>query len=284
MHFGSFTLTDTPPVYGTGCRNPQQFLREVLAEALLAEALGFNSVWVPEHHFGLFGCLSFDESRARFDEEMQLVRTAWTEAGFAFAGTFHQVREPLTVLPRPVPPHPPIYVACFSRPTVEMAARSGFNAIFAPFAATMMFGSLLEAAAQCKALAREAGYPHSKVMCSYFFCLADSAAETLRAKERLLYYLQGILPAFLDDRRTVPPHIAYFVAIVERLRAMQPHDLGERSIVTGNLEQCLATLKCVEAAGIEEVILYFNFGAYTHTNTRHMMECFAGEVMPHFAA
>jgi len=185
MHFGSFTLTDTPPVYGTGCRNPQQFLREVLAEALLAEALGFNSVWVPEHHFGLCGCLSFDESRARFDEEMQLVRTAWTEAGFTFAGTFHQVREPLTVLPRPVPPHPPIYVACFSRPTVEMAARSGFNAIFAPFAATMMFGSLLEAAAQCKALAREAGYPHSKVMCSYFFCLADSAAETLRETFRL---------------------------------------------------------------------------------------------------
>ena len=64
---------------------------------------------------------------------------------------------------------------------------------------------------------------------------------------------------------------------------MQPHDLGERSIVTGDLEQCLATLKHVEAAGIEEVILYFNFGAYSHTNTRRMMERFAREVMPHFA-
>ncbi len=44
MQFGYFTLTDTPPAYGTGRRNPQQFLREVLDEALLAEALGFNSV------------------------------------------------------------------------------------------------------------------------------------------------------------------------------------------------------------------------------------------------
>ena len=57
MQFGYFTLTDTPPAYGTGRRNPQQFVREVLHEALLAEELGFNSVWVPEHHFGLFGCL-----------------------------------------------------------------------------------------------------------------------------------------------------------------------------------------------------------------------------------
>jgi alkanesulfonate monooxygenase SsuD/methylene tetrahydromethanopterin reductase-like flavin-dependent oxidoreductase (luciferase family) len=333
MQFGYFTLTDTPPAYGTGRRNPQQFLREVLDEALLAEALGFNSVWVPEHHFGLFGCLPtpavflahvaakttriklapatvllpcnqplrvaeeyamldllsdgravFSAGRGYDKREMQLVRTAWTEEEFTFAGQFHQVLEPLTVVPRPVQqPHPPIYVACFSRPTVEMAARGGFNAIFAPFAATMMFGSLQEAAAQFKALACEAGYPHSKVMCSYFFCLADSPAETLRAKERLLYYLQGILPAFPDDRRTAPPHIAYFVDIVERLQAMQPGDLGERSIVTGDLEQCLATLKHVEAAGIEEVILYFNFGAYSHTDTRRMMERFACEVMPHFA-
>jgi hypothetical protein len=41
MQFGYFTLTDTPPAYGTGHRNPQQFLRAVLDEALLDEALGF---------------------------------------------------------------------------------------------------------------------------------------------------------------------------------------------------------------------------------------------------
>src|SRR5262249_50377815 len=264
MQFGYFTLTDTPPAYGTERRNPQQFLREVLDEALLAEALGFNSVWVPEHHFGLFGCLPtpavflahvaakttriklapatvllpcnqplrvaeeyamldllsdgraifsagrgydkreydafaipFDESRARFDEEMQLVRAAWTEEEFTFAGQFHQVLEPLTVLPRPVQqPHPPMYVASFRRQAVGMAAGRGFTAIFAPFAATRRLAGLQEAGAGFRALAGEAGYPHSKVMCSSFFCLADSPAETLRAKERLLYYLQGILPAF----------------------------------------------------------------------------------------
>ena len=38
MQFGYFILTDTPPAYGTGRRNPQPFLCEVL------EALGFNSV------------------------------------------------------------------------------------------------------------------------------------------------------------------------------------------------------------------------------------------------
>ncbi|MBI3327330.1 MAG: LLM class flavin-dependent oxidoreductase [Nitrospinae bacterium] len=351
MKFGYFTLTDNPPGYGQRRRNPNQLVLEVLEETRLAEELGFNSAWVPEHHFGLFGCLPtpavflahlaaktkriklapatvllpcnqplrvaeeyamldllsngravfsagrgydqreydafaipFHESRERFDEEMQLVRKALAEEAFTFEGKFHRVPVPITILPRPIQqPHPPMYVACFSRPTVEMAARCGFHAIFAPFAATMMFGSVQEATAQFKAMAREAGHPDSRAMCSYFFSLADTKAEERRAKERLLYYLHNVLPAFPDDRATAPPHIAYFVDIVERLKAMQPQDMGERSIVTGALEQCITTLKKVEEAGIEEVILYFNFGGYSHPDTIRMMERFAREVMPHFA-
>ena len=41
--------------------------------------------------------------------------------------------------------------------------------------------------------------------------------------------------------------------------------------------------KAVQDRG-EIVILYFNFGAYSHVNTRRMMERFARDVMPHFAA
>jgi len=57
MELGYFTLTDNPPDYGADRRDANQFLREVLDEGVLAEDLGFASVWLPEHHFGLFGCL-----------------------------------------------------------------------------------------------------------------------------------------------------------------------------------------------------------------------------------
>jgi alkanesulfonate monooxygenase SsuD/methylene tetrahydromethanopterin reductase-like flavin-dependent oxidoreductase (luciferase family) len=307
-------------------------------------------VWLPEHHFGLFGCVGatstalgflaartkrvmlapatvvlpcihpvasaeqfctldqlsggravysagrgydareyeafgipFAESRERFDEGMLLVRKAMAEEAFTFEGKYWQIREPITVLPRPVQqPHPPIYVAAFSRPTVEFAAKNGFNVIFAPFAAAMVFGSVAAAAAEFKRLAAEAGYPDSKVMCSYFFGLADNAEAELRFKERVLFYLQSVTPAFPGDPATAPPHIAYFVDIVRKLLAMSPQDVGERSVVTGDAQRCIAQLKGLEAAGIEEVILYFNVGAYPHADTMKMMERFAKEVAPAF--
>ena len=271
MKLGYFTLTDNPPKYGKHRRDPNIFFEEVIEEAIYAEELGYNSVWLPEHHFGLFGVLGatstalayiaaktsniklapatillpashpvrvaeqyttldrlsggramvsagrgydkreydafgipFDESRERFDEGMLLLRKALSEEDFTFDGKFHPIREPITVLPRPIQqPHPPISVAAFSRPTVEMAAKNGFDIIFAPFAASMMFGSLENAVGEFKQLAADAGFPDSKAMCSYFFGLADTKAEETKVRERLLFYLQAITPAFPGDIKTM---------------------------------------------------------------------------------
>ncbi|MCH8892514.1 MAG: LLM class flavin-dependent oxidoreductase, partial [Chloroflexi bacterium] len=54
MKLGYFTLTDNPPAYGASRKDPSRLLKEVLAQCIHAEKIGLNSVWVPEHHFGLF--------------------------------------------------------------------------------------------------------------------------------------------------------------------------------------------------------------------------------------
>src|SRR6266542_1185464 len=226
----------------------------------------------------------FAESRTRFDEELLLVRKLLSEERVTWHGQHHHITEPITIYPRPLrQSHPPIYVACFSEPTMRMAAENGFNIIFAPFAAAMMFGSLAEAVARFKELATAAGYPESKAMCSYFTCLADSESEVRAAQERLLFYLKNVAPAFPSNPETAPPHIRYFVDIVDRINRMQPQDLGERSIVTGTRDQVVDHLRRVEAAGISEVICYFNFGLLPHAQTLHQMRRFAAEVMPAFA-
>ena len=57
MKFGYFTLTDNSPAYGARRREPGALIHEILEECVEAEAMGFNSAWVPEHHLGVFGAL-----------------------------------------------------------------------------------------------------------------------------------------------------------------------------------------------------------------------------------
>lgn len=351
MKFGYFTLTDNPPAYAESRRDPATIIRDVVEECVEAEAMGFHSAWVPEHHLGLFGVLPspwmllaqvaarttrlklgpatvvlplnhplrqveecnlldqlsggraifsagrgydqreyaafgapFADSRDVFDEQMAYVMAAWRNDPFTFEGKYFSTPGPLSVVPRPVQqPHPEVYVACFSKPSIELAANLRINTIFAPFAAAMAFGSVQAATQESLRLGREGGNPNPKVMCSYFTFVAHSREEEDRTRERLLKYLQGIAPAFPSDRAKAPPHIAYFVDIVETLMRLKPSDLGERSIVTGEPERCIEILKKCEDAGISEVILYFNFGGFGHRETLRAMERFAAEIMPHFA-
>ena len=209
---------------------------------------------------------------------------AWRQSPFEFHGKYYSTPEPIQIVPRPVQqPHPEVYVACFSKPSIELAARLRVHTIFAPFAAAMLYGSVQEAAREAKRMAIEGGLPDPKVMCSYFVSVAHSAAEADRACERLLYYLHNVIPVLPNDRSTAPPHIAYFADIVERLRAMRPSQLGDRSIITGDAEHCIEVLKSCEEVGLSEIILYFNYGELDHKETLRAMERFAKEVMPHFA-
>jgi alkanesulfonate monooxygenase SsuD/methylene tetrahydromethanopterin reductase-like flavin-dependent oxidoreductase (luciferase family) len=349
MKLGYFTLTDNPPAYGPERKDPSKLLEEVMAQCLHAEEIGLNSVWVPEHHFGLFGVLpsapvflanvaartkrvklgpatvllpvqhplrvaeefalldllsngravlsvgrgydareyeafgvDFAQSQEIFFEGLEVIQKAWSNETSSHHGVHYQYPE-ISVLPRPVQkPYPPVYVACFSEPTLRHAAWAGFDVIFAPFAAAMMFGSLQNAVAEFRKGSEAAGHVGKKAMCSYFVNVTYDEQETVKTKERLLHYFKGILPAFPADRATAPPHIRYFVDIVEQMQTMTAGDLGDRSIITGSPEDCIKVLKDCEEAGIEEVILYFGFGGWGHTETMDSMERVAKELSPHF--
>src|SRR5712691_7439882 len=56
VDFGYFTLSDNH--YLDNTRSPNQFVADITAEALYADALGMHSAWIGEHHFNSLGVLS----------------------------------------------------------------------------------------------------------------------------------------------------------------------------------------------------------------------------------
>jgi alkanesulfonate monooxygenase SsuD/methylene tetrahydromethanopterin reductase-like flavin-dependent oxidoreductase (luciferase family) len=166
-----------------------------------------------------------------------------------------------------------------------LAGRLGCNLIVAPFAAALTFGGLQQMADVYREACVRHGHQPGRLMCSYFLHLADTpAAEQAARARQIRYYRECATAAFPGDPKTAPPSYRYFIEIVDRLQKVRPEDLSENSVLLGTPAHITDTLKKVEAAGFDEVILYVNVGLKPHPQVKDEMARFAAEVMPAFVA
>jgi alkanesulfonate monooxygenase SsuD/methylene tetrahydromethanopterin reductase-like flavin-dependent oxidoreductase (luciferase family) len=349
MDFGYFTLSDNH--YENNQREPNQFVSDILEEAVYAERVGLHSAWIGEHHFSTLGVLScpdlvlanvaarttrirlapavtvlplhhpirvaeqwatldllsggrvdfaagrgydrreyapfnvsFEDNQTIFEEGMELVRRLWSSDGaISHHGKYYQF-EGVAITPRPIQRPIPAYIGSFSKPSIELAGRLGCGLIVAPFAAAMSFGGLEQVAQLYRERCSQHRNQPGRLMCSYFLHFADTAAEEQAARARQIrYYKECVIAAFPGDPRTAPPSYRYFTGIVERLQQVRPEDLTENSVLLGSAARITAALKKVEAAGFDEVILYFNVGQKPHAMVKEEMGRFMAEVAPAFA-
>jgi alkanesulfonate monooxygenase SsuD/methylene tetrahydromethanopterin reductase-like flavin-dependent oxidoreductase (luciferase family) len=348
MDFGYFTLSDNH--YENNARSANQFVADILDEAVYAEEVGLHSAWIGEHHFSTLGVLScpdlvlanvaartnrirlapavavlplhhpirvaeqwatldllsggrvdfaagrgydrreyvpfnvsFDDNQALFEEGMELVRRLWaSETPLSHHGKYYQF-DNISITPKPIQRPIPAYVASFSKPSIELAGRLGSGLIVAPFAASMSFGGLEQVAEVYNETCARHGRTPGRLMCSYFTHFADSKPEEDAARSRQIrYYKECAIASFPGDPQKAPPSYHYFIDIVARLQRVQPEDLTENSVLLGSPAQITTTLKKVEAAGFDEVILYFNVGLKPHAQVREEMARFMAEVAPAF--
>ena len=352
MQFGYFTLSDN--AYPELGRSAERFILDIREQALHAERIGLNSVWVGEHHFDSLGVNScphmllasiaavtkkirlapavavlplhhplrvaeewatldllsggrvdfavgrgydrreyvpfgadYMASLELLDEGCEVIQKAWNSPGpWSHKGRFFDIPE-MQITPRPVQKPVPFYMACFSKASMEIAARRGLDIIFAPFAAQITFGGLAEAVAayraECAKFGTRPGRAPGRAMCSYFIHIAETPVEDDYGRTAMMRYFEhAVKPAFKQEPGKTPPTMLYFQKINEILAGMRKENLSDKSILLGSPAQITETLKRVEAAGIAEVILYFNVGGKPHDMVLEQMDRFAAHIAPAF--
>ena len=227
--------------------------------------------------------VSFEDNQAIFEEGMEVVRRLWSADGPISHHGRHYHFDDVGITPQPVQRPIPSYVASFSQPSIELAARLGCGVIVAPFAAAMTYGGLQQVNDLYRETCLRHRRPPGRLMCSYFIHFADDVAQEAAARVRQIRYFQECaLAALPGDTRTAPPSYRYFIDMVERLRRLQPQDLTDNSVLFGSPAQIAEVLKKVEAVGFDEVILYFNVGLKPHSQVKDEMARFMAEVAPAF--
>ncbi len=227
--------------------------------------------------------VSFEENQPIFEEGMEVVRRLWEADGpISHQGKYYSF-ENVSITPKPVQRPLPVYVASFSKPSIELAARLGCGLIVAPFAAAISYGGLRQVSALYHETCAKHGTTPQRLMCSYFIHFADDSEQEMAQRLRQIrYYKECVIPAFPGDPQTAPPSYRYFIEMVERLHRVKPEDLTENSVLLGSPARIIDTLKKVEAAGFQEVILYFNVGLKPHAQVKDEMGRFMAEIAPAF--
>ena len=227
---------------------------------------------------------NFDENSEVFAESLALLQRLWgDEKTVTHKGKYYQC-ENLWVTPHTVQKPLPIYVAAFSKPTMELAARLGTGLVLASGQATAMHGSVANMTSLFGELCGKAGTKPGRIIASYFLHFADSPNEEMAARQRQLrYHKECTSPAFPGDPKTAPANYHYFEKIVQRYQTQRPEDFNSNSVLIGNSAHMIETLKTkLEVAGVDEAILYFNLGLKDPARVKEEMQRFAEDVAPAF--
>jgi alkanesulfonate monooxygenase SsuD/methylene tetrahydromethanopterin reductase-like flavin-dependent oxidoreductase (luciferase family) len=187
------------------------------------------------------------------------------------------------VLPKPVQkPHPPLWVACSRRETIQLAAQNGLGALTFAFVNPAEAGQWVSAyydtlKRECVPLGHSVN--PNVAMVTGFSVHADR--ETARARG---------LPGFRFFGFALAHHYvfgAHQPGVTDLWRefeaSAQAQDVREEEVgCIGTPDDVRAKLRTLEAAGVDQVIFIQQAGRNRHEDICESLELFAREVMPEF--
>ncbi|MGE0823964.1 MAG: LLM class flavin-dependent oxidoreductase [Candidatus Binatia bacterium] len=234
---------------------------------------------IPKHFEGFR--VDPHESRARYEESLEIIRQAWTQDTFSYEGKFWQV-PPLSLGPKPVQkPHPPIYRGTLSPESFEGAAIAGDNAFVVPWLSAPL-PEMKARIERYRTLVKEYGHAPTR-MTAIFFLFVDpdhqvamrDGIETTRNYTQLI--TSFVPQAAMTKLREGDPLKTFLNFILT-----MPDELEERAIV-GTPAECRRRLSEIDREiGLDQVAFYFHAGARDPQRARKGIELFAREVMPEF--
>ena len=231
------------------------------------------------------------ENRERFEEAVEVLKRAWTEERFSYAGRFFTINE-ARVMPRPAQkPHPPLYQVCGSKESIEATAARGWpmlNSVLRGNAEQQLatnrdlyvgaLRSLGRSDADIAALLADWGVSRQ------IYVAATDAQAQAEAKEAELWYQESfrrfVLPERIEDAHpSLQPH---FRQLAERLAKVNWDDLVRETVAFGSPDTVARKIEAMRAAGVGHVLCWMNFGGLAQDKIKRSMELFAREVMPAF--
>ena len=244
------------------------------------------------------------QSRARFEEAFAIIRKAWSEEVFSFAGEFWSYKD-VAIWPRPLQrPHPPIWVPIVgSKESIEFAARHDLPITPGLGRSRGLRDDIIRYYARCLAQSGHCITPgHLSLGISAY--VARSKAEAVREMGPYHLYFNRTLFSHGNFTETELQRQAGYSSAgstdyvsPENLRAAQFAREDFRSLTMADVEHQAEQMPwgtadevteriidAAESAGADTVQISLNRGVLPHDMFMEQIRCFARDVLPDLQA
>lgn len=202
-----------------------------------------------------------EESQARFDEALHVIKLAWTGQAFDYAGRYYRYPR-ITLNTLPVQrPGPPIAIAALSPATYARLGERGYRLLSVPYILPRLetLGELLAGYATAKAAA-----PHDGLQATV--ALHVHVAPTQREAEQRAY-----------------PYLTRYCATraVGNTKTFEQL-MAQRLVAVGDPEHVADIMRQLASYGVDRVLCLLNFGGMPPALVLDSLTLMAREVAPRF--
>jgi alkanesulfonate monooxygenase SsuD/methylene tetrahydromethanopterin reductase-like flavin-dependent oxidoreductase (luciferase family) len=203
--------------------------------------------------------IPYAESRARFQEYLDIMRLAWTQPQFSYAGRFYTCRD-VEVLPRPLQhPYPPLHQAAATHDTFATIGSMGLRLLVALIGTPM--AELAPVIAAYQAAWQAAGHPgQGEVRLRLPIYVADTL-EQVQADPRpsVMSYYERLRQGYLRSAQQFDS--AEGTARAAQLATLTYEELLQERVVFGTPRDVVERLRIVQQAlGLSGFIIEPNVG------------------------
>ncbi len=220
--------------------------------------LGVGSGYLA-HEFDGFGIGPW-EKRARFDEALEVLTSAWRGEPFSYHGLYHHVTDTGIAVTPVQRPHPPLWVAIVRAEAARHVGAQGRSVMLIPYATCESVADLGPIVADHRSGASSSGV------------LGGHLPEVAAA-----------LHCHVGSRADAEPYLDRYVGSRLYARRRGYDELLDAGLLlAGTPDEVAARLDRVAELGVDHVLLLANFGAMPHELVAASLTRFAHEVMPRF--
>ncbi|MFB6142002.1 MAG: LLM class flavin-dependent oxidoreductase [Halorientalis sp.] len=270
-----------PPAYNHPARVAEQVATlDLVADGRVEFGTGESASTMELEGFGV----PREEKGAMWRESLGEITDMMTMEPYPGSDGEHVAMPRRNVVPKPVQdPHPPLWVACSGRSTIEEAARLGLGVLSFDFASPEQAEEWVDTyyetlEAECEPIGRAVN-PNFAVVTG-FSCHEDEDVAWDRGAEGFAFF-QYALAHYYGAGDHEPGETDVWEAFQEvGTEAVLEGNEGDGAI--GTPDQIREYLRGLEDAGVDQVIFVQQGGNNRHEHICESLELFAEEVMPAF--